>query len=289
MHESPSVLSPEWINETLTNYTAPVNGKNCYAVSFRYPHLDDHIRKIVGNLPSNPNVLYVGVGRSKYGKDETAASGCFELASILQACGKDYRMTLLDADRDTLEKAMNQDTISFSEIQPDDPRNKLLQNYLRDTAQKIRKKGFFGDVYCASVPQSFSTKRISGDIKQLEADIVRDNINHGPYDFIHCLSVIPHIENSSVKLVALHNLGNSLKKGGRMLIEHEKSCLPGRSQSETLGLIKDYGAMLNLVFEDVINKRKSVDYLVLRKEDDISSAASLLSKLSLPSPSHASF
>jgi hypothetical protein len=281
MQESPSVLSPEWTAETLATYTAPKNGENCHTISFRYPYLDDDIRKIVGNLPSNPNILYVGVGRSRYNGEEKAASGCFELASILQSLDKDYRMTLLDTDWDTLEKAMNQETISFPEIQVNDPRNSILQNYLNDTMQKVWKNGDSGHITnYVSVPESFSAKRISGDIKQLKADIVKDKIAYGPYDFIHCLSVIPHIKDSSFKLVALHNLSSSLKKGGHMLIEHENSTLPERQPSMTLGLITDYCARLNLAFEEMINKRKSVSYLLLRKEDNISSAASLLSKLS---------
>ena len=267
------ILSPEWIK-----HKAPENGENCHAISFRYPYLDNAIRNIVSSLPSDPNILYVGVGRSRYNGEEKAASGCFELASILQALGKGYRMSLLDSDSNNLEMAMAQDTISIPDLTPEDARNRLLTAYLNDTNQGLPKKDS-GNIHHVLIPGSFREKRLSGEIKQLEADIVKDKIAYGPYDFIHCLSVIPHIENYNSKLLALHNLSSSLKEGGLMLIEHETSCLPERAPSETIGLIMDYGPRLNIAIEEGINKRKSASYLLLKKKENISSAAHILSKL----------
>jgi SAM-dependent methyltransferase len=226
-------------------YTGPnLNFENSnLAVFGRHSPVRDTIRDFIRSR-KNVNILYVGLGLDNHGLT-LCASGPFELAAMCEGNGTDYRMTLVDVQKDNLDAARIRQVVfalnfearyiaenlpMFEELKPETAAGRLRawKEYLSDT----RQDGFMLQDNCnvlyAGIPVTFDNKRRAGEITFIEGDIVyADLARCGPYDLVHCLNVLDYIQHEGAMMRALSNIGSNLKADG-LAVADDADCPTGK-------------------------------------------------------------
>ena len=227
-------------------YTKPDKSHNYTKCYFgRYPEIDTILREYFSKLPTNPNILCVGVGMNEEGNSSGTLP--IELSSILESKGKEYKMVIIDTESRILDILKKKEEVSFGldyhlsqksgnlEVLKEENWNSWVR-YLQDTSQKIpdlnclmkeaHDKGIEKIALSSKLPSRYEEKIVKGDVSFIYGDVITyDLSSFNQFDFIHCLNILCHIPseqgwtNEKILDRALNNLVNSLQKGGILLVD----------------------------------------------------------------------
>ena len=240
-------FTPMWERE-IKDYYKPCTmsaESHLYASTFgRNGALRQTIRRNID--PHWPNILYVGLGRGE------GATDYIEIAGLLDATFRNYRMTLLDNDGMAVEGAKTRRIIRRAGS------DAIWQQYLADTGQTGASKE-------ACVPQLYEIKRANGDIQFLDRDIVTGPFDmHEEFDINHCVDVLCFQTDEDVILLALQKLAYMTKPRGLVIVDDGINGLNGKSP-RIRQKVEKWGQELHLKVENEIN-RLDGRYLLLRKQ-----------------------
>jgi len=178
----------------------------------RYREVNEFLREHYLPKTGSINALLVGIGRDTNMKScggANCAASHIEFAEMLERSGKEYRMTVLDVDKEAIKAAKNRNFIFTSDEEYD---------------------GAEGTV---PVPETFRKKRAAGEIKFVEGDIVTADISqYGPFDVVQCFNVLCHVvtspfeENHMLNEIrydtirsAMSNMARNTRQGGIIVID----------------------------------------------------------------------
>ena len=227
------LLSSEWEAEVIRDYKCPfMEGDNFSTYFFgRHSKLEDRLRDCVVPMKSDANILYVGVGKDGDKGVVRCASGPFEIAAILEGLEKkDYRMTIMDIDRESLEIVRTREEVFYQSFNRGDSiRDIIWEQYLRDIGLD-ECIDTMGDkiIRRAKIPKLFEQKRKEGFINFIPGDIVTTNIKpHGPFDLVHCVNVLDHLYDETshngkiadnALILAVYNMARNMSKNGILIV-----------------------------------------------------------------------
>ena len=233
------VLSPEWRSAVSKAYTEPDSSHyNFSHTGFsRQTVIYEKVLSYLGSAPADANVLFVGVGADNSNGGTFCASGPFEIAAALEGKGKSgYRMTVLDVDRSNLEACKKRKDIFFERYKGSgDSTNDVWGDYLQFTKQKGESRILSSHPFersadkllmSAKIPPSFEKKKRSGEVRFVKGDVATVDLkNFGPFDFVHCINVLYHLERrdrelaDALVILAVNNLVANMRTGGILLVD----------------------------------------------------------------------
>lgn len=276
-----------WLNEAANEYTEQT-GSSYTESSFLRGNLSiKFLDRLLPNLTHNPNILLVGLGRSR--EPIVCTYEPFRIAAHLQGKGSEYRMTLVDVDPDVIDEVCNRSTLYIPSRLSSGTAN-AWQKYLTDTGQQAREiheheqglvlanylqnteSAFYYDILkkgvsAAQVSSQFRQKLQNGEISVVHSDIaVADIRTTVPYDYVELTNIL-YLMSPQGQQLAMANIALSLADEGRLLLNdiggyNGVPLLPrfgGWFDDEKM-------AQLGLEVDEVIDSEESSETLLLKRK-----------------------
>ncbi len=253
-------ITPQWVSDVRGRYAGPCTSHPGFSTTIfgRHHKLSEPIGRYLQELKPAPSILQVGVGA------DNPAAGSFayeplDIVAALDSIGRDFRMVVLDISGSNLAGMNGKQTVKYRPGQQSPEQVAVWHKYLRDTNQSplIRRSYRRDDLVEAPVPRSFRSRVEKKQIEFVKGDVVLTDLRRfGPFNFIRCLNIFPHLYSSDVDLadasiiLALYNMSQSMANGGILMVDD------GRNDYDLAALLHPDPAVARRLFWDTFVRNK---------------------------------